>query len=249
VAHQLVLRTLYTCSSGYLNQADCTLLVNPKDDEVELAALRHIPFDQIIGWFDDFIRIQGRVIDFKFFENPQFDKVKYHEKKDSGAQYQLAGFPAGHEARDEEPWINFVDCKDQSIRPNPDRRANSIVAREGMGKLHSSGKPKTAPLETTLKSTPKIAPPKTAPPKTAPPETAPLSKTTPTKATPLKICTPAKKKAGKCKEQAKHTCRRVKTNREFYMEFIKLLELGKPPKSGASRTNRRPKFTPSLGGS
>jgi hypothetical protein len=221
------------------------LSVNPKSEEVELAALDHIPFEQVVGWYDQFIRVQGRVVDFKFTENNEFDKVRYHKKKDSGAQYQLAGFPKTHEARNKKPWIDFVDCKDQSIRPNPDRRDNSIVARETMNKPHNSANLKNTPLRTT---------PKTASPKTAPPKTAPLSKTTPPKTTPpkttpLKTCTPAQRKARKCKEQATNTCRRVNTNREFYLEFIKLLKLGKPPKSGASRANRRPKSTPSLGGS
>jgi hypothetical protein len=206
---------------------------------LELAALDGIPFEQIIGWYDKFTIANDKIVDFVYTENDQFNKAKYDNKDDAGAQYQLAGFPKNHEAWKKEPWNAYTACTDKSIKPKPSRRAIDVFARRRASNSRKTKtiKPKTTKTKTTKPKTtkPKTTKPKTTKPKTTKPKTCTTAQE---KAGKCKTtCTAAQKKAGKCKDETKGTYGPIKTNRQFYDEYVKLLKAGKAPKSGATPTS------------
>lgn len=223
--HQLFGRWLRLNACAYpptcLKYADFILPDNNIAAEADLAALGSIPWEQIIGWYDQFTMIKGEIRDAVYTKNSQYNKAKYDNQEDAGAQYHLAGFSRNHEAWKKLPWSKFAKCTDKTIIPKPSRRAVNNSAR----------------VRTSQSKEPKITTPKTPTSKTPTPK-AP----TPKISTP-QTCTAAQKKAGTCKDETKGTCSPIKTNKEFYNECLRLLKAGKAPKSDAPRIRGSKKKT------
>jgi hypothetical protein len=239
-----------------MDYADSIFLDDPHPEEQELAALDGIPWKQIVGWWDQFTMSNGNIVDGKFTENPDFDKAKYDSHDDAGAQYQLAGFPKDHKAWKEAPWNAYTACTDKTIKPNTARSVNDVFARARSSKSTKSkatkskaSKSKTTNTKTThTKNTnTKNTKSKHITPKkcTAAQKKAGTCKTTQAATCTAaqekagkckKTCTAAEKKAGKCEVKKQGTCGPIKTNKEFYDEYVKALRAGSPPKSGATKT-------------
>lgn len=79
---------------------------SPHAEELELAALGVIHWNQIIGWE----RVRGGEVG-PFVRNPDYRGVIYSNLVSAGAQPQLAGFPAGHPAWTSQPWLAFANCE------------------------------------------------------------------------------------------------------------------------------------------
>lgn len=70
---------------------------NKYPEEKEFAALKVIPWDQVIGWAQFDVTKHG-VVKGVPTANPNYNAAKYHGKAHAGAQYGLAGFPNQHKA-------------------------------------------------------------------------------------------------------------------------------------------------------
>ncbi|EKN5031125.1 TPA: heat-labile enterotoxin subunit alpha [Yersinia enterocolitica] len=79
---------------------------SPYPEELEIAALGVIHWSQIIGWE----RVRGGVVG-PFVPNSDYREGMYGNLASSGAQPQLAGFPAGHPAWRTQPWLTFAYCE------------------------------------------------------------------------------------------------------------------------------------------
>jgi hypothetical protein len=202
---------------------------------MEFAAVQ-IPFDQIIGWYDQFQRRpNGGIIDAVLTENKMHNAQKYKKKDDAGARPDLAKFPDDHPAWDRDPWKDFAPCKidekdkeDKKDKKNqkgktpknkkkPGRRFVGSVVRSITSKFSSFSK---AAAKTPKSTTPKSTTPKSRAPKS----------------TALKPCTAANKKAGKCKDESKNSCARTKTPEQIYYEYRRLYKAGKLPKPDSPPT-------------
>ena len=82
---------------------------SPHPDELEYAALGRIHWNQIIGWE----RVRGGVVE-EFVRNPDYSRGLYSTLHTLGAQPHLAGFPDGHPAWADEPWLAFAHCHKRS---------------------------------------------------------------------------------------------------------------------------------------
>jgi hypothetical protein len=194
---------------------------------MEFAAVE-IPFDQVIGWYDQFQRRpNGGIIDAVFTENKMHNPQKYEKKDDGGARPDLAKFPDIHPAWDRDPWKAFAPCKTNEEdkkdkktqkgktpknKKKPGRRLVESVMRSMTNKFSGFGK--------AAATTPKSTTPKNTTPKN----------------TTLKPCTAANKKAGKCKDESKNSCTRTKTPEQIYYEYRRLYKAGKLPKPASPST-------------
>ncbi|KAF1979960.1 ADP-ribosylation, partial [Bimuria novae-zelandiae CBS 107.79] len=79
-------------------------------EEKEFAALKIIPFDQIMGWASFSKTPKYGVVKGTPVANKKFNRAKYENKAHGGAQYSLAGFPNNHPAWKEDPWWFFTHC-------------------------------------------------------------------------------------------------------------------------------------------
>lgn len=79
------------------------------DEELEYAAIIHIPYSQIIGWHRG-DRISSVSVRHPFEHNPQYDAATYDNQWTAGCQYALAGFPFGHSACDKEQYASHNSC-------------------------------------------------------------------------------------------------------------------------------------------
>lgn len=79
---------------------------SPHSEELEQAALGVIHWSQVIGWE----RVRGGQIG-EFIANPDYRRRLYQNLHSSGAQPQLAGFPDGHPAWSQNPWLPFAFCE------------------------------------------------------------------------------------------------------------------------------------------
>lgn len=92
---------------------------SPHSEELEQAALGVIHWSQIIGW--------QRVINGQtgeFVTNPDYRDRLYRDLSTSGAQFQLAGFPDGHPAWANQPWLTYANCE-MKLSNNPSSIAKS----------------------------------------------------------------------------------------------------------------------------
>ncbi|MBA9082659.1 MULTISPECIES: enterotoxin A family protein [Bartonella] len=83
---------------------------SPHPEELEMAALGVIHWNQIIGWE----RVRSGNVG-EFVPNPDYVGRLYGTLLSSGAQPQLAGFPDGHYAWEQYPWFEFANCGSRSF--------------------------------------------------------------------------------------------------------------------------------------
>lgn len=79
---------------------------SPHAEELEIAALGTIHWNQIIGWE----RVRGGTVG-DFIHNPDYRERLYRNLASSDAQPQLAGFLDGHPAWGIQPWLSFANCE------------------------------------------------------------------------------------------------------------------------------------------
>jgi hypothetical protein len=70
---------------------------NKYPQEKEFAALKVIPWDQVLGWAKFDVTKNG-VVKGVPTGNPQYNAAKYNGKAHAGAQYGISGFPRTHKA-------------------------------------------------------------------------------------------------------------------------------------------------------
>lgn len=105
---------------------------NPHNEEHEFAAIKGVEYQQIRGW-NEFRLQQGKTVKQPFHFNSIYNAAKYTGRVHAGAQFTLAGFPAGHPAWKEEPWSFYASCsagghKRASATP-PKQDTNSALAK------------------------------------------------------------------------------------------------------------------------
>ncbi|KAH8731823.1 heat-labile enterotoxin alpha chain-domain-containing protein [Phaeosphaeriaceae sp. PMI808] len=96
------------------NMIDCKATLgdfNPYKKEEEFAALGGIKYEQIVSWTPIVNKKKGAET-----KNTAYNSKLFKKQVAGGAQYQLAGFPAGHRAWSETPWINYASCSNPKIR-------------------------------------------------------------------------------------------------------------------------------------
>ncbi|WP_407965665.1 enterotoxin A family protein [Bartonella sp. C271] len=79
---------------------------SPHQEELEMAALGMIHWNQVIGWE----RVRGGTVG-EFVPNPDYRERLYMYYAAGGAQPQLAAFPDGHPAWAHDPWITYAQCE------------------------------------------------------------------------------------------------------------------------------------------
>ncbi|KAH6643540.1 hypothetical protein C7974DRAFT_419162 [Boeremia exigua] len=88
---------------------------NPLPDEQEYAAIGGIPWEQVMGWYNQFTLRGKTITDAVFTPNPTFVAAKYNEipegsdPSNGGEHYRLAGWPKGDKRWKEAPWNTAVD--------------------------------------------------------------------------------------------------------------------------------------------
>ncbi|TDZ51532.1 Heat-labile enterotoxin A chain [Colletotrichum trifolii] len=83
-------------------------------EEDEYSALGGIKFDQIVSWSKV---DRNNLVNFSWLwstKNIDYSETRYRGFRTGGAQYQLAGFPADHQAWNEEPWSRYKPCSGES---------------------------------------------------------------------------------------------------------------------------------------
>lgn len=124
--------------------------------ELENAALGTIRWNQIIGWE----RVRGGQVG-AFTPNPDYNGRLYRNLTSSGAQPQLAGFPAGHPAWGLQPWIAFAHCEIRSETRSschPNQTAQTYGKKMFMSALRQVMTPWLTMLNAKEESKPEILP-------------------------------------------------------------------------------------------
>lgn len=101
---------------------------SPHSSENEYAALGYIPLSQIVGWYV----VTSGVRSVTMTRNRQYEADLYDglDVAPPGNSYQLAGFPEGHQAWQEEPWRSAIHsnaaCTGSTRRPRREADPNSM---------------------------------------------------------------------------------------------------------------------------
>ena len=119
---------------------------NPHDEEKEFANIGTIPWEQIISYYKFVYPDKHEVV-----KNPQYNAAKYSGHRDSGAMYELAGFPDTHAGWRQAPWKQFAaGCSSGTGKKGPKsnlRRSLDATEENGVGYELTTRDELAAPLE------------------------------------------------------------------------------------------------------